>query len=231
MHLPTKVSRSGVLYNLLREAILNGELGPGERLVEDAIAREAKVSRTPVREALHRLESDGLVQPSSQGVVVTAHSEDELYDLCIARLGIEGLVARLAAGARTELDVANFDHIIEETRRATTLADVPRLVELNHAFHEAVWRAGRNRYLANELRLLRSLIERLQPTTLRVRSRQLEAYRQHLDLADAVRHGDASGAEAIARRHFETAMAIRLSAKVQDLTSAASDLVDRGASS
>jgi DNA-binding GntR family transcriptional regulator len=217
MHLPSKVSRSGVLYNLLREAILSGELGPGERLVEDAIAREAKVSRTPVREALHRLESDGLVQPSSQGMVVTAHSEDELYDLCVARLGIEGLVARLAAGARTELDVANFEHIIEETRVATDLADVPRLVELNHAFHEAVWRAGRNRYLASELRLLRGLIERLQPTTLSVRSRQLQAYREHVDLADAVGHGDAASAESIARGHFETAMAIRLSGKVHGL--------------
>lgn len=217
MHLPSKVSRSGVLYNLLREAILSGELGPGERLVEDAIAREAKVSRTPVREALHRLESDGLVQPSSQGMVVTAHSEDELYDLCIARLGIEGLVARLAAGARTELDLANFEHIIEETRLATDLADVPRLVDLNHAFHEAIWRAGRNRYLASELRLLRGLIERLQPTTLSVRSRQLQAYREHVDLAHAVGRGDAASAESIARGHFETAMAIRVSGTVHGL--------------
>jgi DNA-binding GntR family transcriptional regulator len=208
----SKASRSGALYALLRDAILRGDLSPGERLVEDAIAREAKVSRTPVREALHRLESDGLVQPSSQGMVVTAHTEDELYDLCVARVGMEGLVARLAAGARNELDLANFDQILEEARVATERADVDRLVELNHAFHEAVWRAARNRYLANELRLLRALIERMQPTTLSHRDRQFESHEQHAALAQALRRGDSAQAESIARHHFEIAMAIRLRA-------------------
>lgn len=210
IRLPGRASRSDELYDYLRAALLSGSIKPGERLVEEALARGAGVSRTPVREALHRLEADGLVRSTTQGVVVTAYSDDELYDLCVARVGMEGLAARLAAGARSDLDIANLSRIQEDIGIATQHADTARLVELNRAFHEAVWRASRNRYLANELQLLRALIERLQPTTLSDRERQLKALDEHDELLSALRSSDGDQAEALARHHFEDAMAIRL---------------------
>src|ERR1051326_8637601 len=98
--LPGKRSRADELYDHLRAAIVQGTLEPNTRLVELALAREAGISRTPVREALHRLEVDGLVRTSSRGMVVVDFSEDELVELCVAREGIESMVARLAAAAR-----------------------------------------------------------------------------------------------------------------------------------
>lgn len=209
--LPGRGPRADEVYRYLRAAILRGELEPSERLVEQAIAERAQVSRTPVREALHRLEEDGLVRSGSRGVAVVELSDDELYELCVVREGMEGLAARLAAAARTELAIASLRHILDETRAAIDAGDVGRLVDLNHAFHETVWRAARNRYLANELALLRSLIERLQATTLSVPDRQVEALAEHERLVQALDDGDAAAAEAITRRHFQTAMAIRLS--------------------
>jgi DNA-binding GntR family transcriptional regulator len=198
------------VYGELRAAILRGELRPGERLVEEAVASRHRVSRTPVREALHRLEVDGLVRTASRGVAVVDLDEDELADLCVAREGMEGLAARLAAGSRTELDLASLEHLVEETRCATAVEDVTRLVELNHAYHETVWRAARNRYLAGELRLLRTLIERRQDTTLRSRSRRAEALAEHVQLLEHLRRGDGAAAESLTRRHFQAAMALRL---------------------
>jgi DNA-binding GntR family transcriptional regulator len=216
-HLPNSIvlpglrSRADELYVYLRQAILSGELAPNQRLVETELARTANVSRTPVREALKRLEIDGLVRTtSSRGVVVAGFSYDELHDLCVARAGMEGLAARLAARSCTEFDIVNLDHVMEETVVAVAQKDVSRLVELNHAFHEAMWRASRNRYLAQELRLLRSLIERLQQTTLTTPERQQQMLEEHSAVVDALRRGDAEAAEHITQQHFFRAMAIRL---------------------
>jgi DNA-binding GntR family transcriptional regulator len=123
---------------------------------------------------------------------------------------IDAAAARLAAGGRTEVDLAALQNLVEETREATSAGDVPRLVELNHAFHEGVWRAARNRYLAGELRLLRSLIEGRQDTTLRSGARQVESLAEHAELLELLRRGDGSAAEELTRRHFQAAMALRL---------------------
>lgn len=212
MRLYTRVppSRADHVYGQLREAILGGELRPGERLVEETVATQHRVSRTPVREALHRLEVDGLVRTASRGVAVVDLDQDELADLCVAREGMEGLAARLAATSRTELDLAALGRVVDETRGATASADVVRLVELNHAFHEGVWRAARNRYLAGELRVLRSLIEGRQDTTLRSPARRVESLAEHAELLELLRGGDEAAVEALTRRHFQAAMALRL---------------------
>ena len=208
--LPGKRSRADELYDHLRAAIVQGTLEPNTRLVELALAREAGISRTPVREALHRLEVDGLVRTSSRGMVVVDFSEDELVELCVAREGIESMVAGLAAAARPDFAIATCDRIVDQTVEATEAADVERIVQLNHAFHETVWMAARNRYLANELRRLRSLIERLQTTTLTSRARQLQSLQEHAQITDAIRRCDAAAAEAMTRQHFHNAMAVRL---------------------
>jgi DNA-binding GntR family transcriptional regulator len=209
--LPGKRPRADELYDHLRAAIIQGDLQPNERLVEQAIAEQAQVSRTPVREALQRLEVDGLVRISSRGMVVVEFSDDELVELCVAREGMEGLAAGLAAIVRSDFTIATLERILEQTREATDAHDTYQLVSLNHAFHETIWQGARNRYLASELRLLRSLIERLQTTTLSSRPRQLESLREHTEIADALRRKDAADAEAVTRRHFRTAMSIRLS--------------------
>jgi DNA-binding GntR family transcriptional regulator len=213
--LPGKQPRADEVYDHLRAAILQGDLEPNQRLVEQSIAEQAQVSRTPVREALHRLEVDGLVRNTSRGMVVVQFSDEELFELCVAREGMEGLVAGLAAAAPTDFTLAMLDRILDRTRVATDQADVDRLVQLNHVFHETVWQAAKNRYLATELRLLRSLIERLQTTTLSSRPRQKESLQEHTTLVDALRRGDVGAAETVTKQHFRTAMAIRLSRRAE----------------
>lgn len=205
-------SRAQELYTWLRSAILAGQLQPHERLVETSIAELASVSRTPVREALHRLEVDGLVREGEGGgLEVCGFTLDELADLCAVRETLEGMASELAALSRSELELATLRTIVRAEEDATLRgAQIERLVELNHSFHETLWRASRNRYLADELKHLRSLIERLQETTLRQPDRVRQAIQEHHAIVDAVEARDAEASGRLTRQHFRNAMAQRL---------------------
>lgn len=200
------------LYDWLRVAIESGVLRPHERLVEMEIARLAGVSRTPVREALHRLEVDWLVRErGAGGREVVGFSLAEMGDLCAVRETLEGMAAALAASSRSELECATLEGIYKaECRGVEAGNEFQTQVDLNHAFHETLWRASRNRYLADELRDLRSLIERMQESTLRYPERLRVALDEHRAILDAVTQGKAHVAEQLVRQHFHNAMATRL---------------------
>ena len=213
IQLPRARSRADGLYDYLRSAILAGELDQHERLVENTIAELAAVSRTPVREALHRLEVDGLVQPSSSGgVEVISLSLDDLADLCAVREVLEGMATGLAATARSEIDLATLEGILESEVQAYSANphDAEGQVRLNHSFHETLWRISRNRYLASQLETLRAMIERMQETTLRSVERQAQALDEHRQIVSAVSVRDSRKAEKLARLHFRNAMAARM---------------------
>jgi DNA-binding GntR family transcriptional regulator len=212
--LPGKRSRAEELYTRLRAAILSGELRPNERLVENTLAELASVSRTPVRQALHQLESEGLVRESkSGGMEVVGFSLDEIADLCAVRETLEGMASGLAATARSEMELTLLSSVLEAEQQAVRDQSPPLLgVELNHRFHETIWNASRNRYLAAQLRTLREMIEQRQSSTLRSNERRRRALDEHEEILNAIRERDVPAAEQAARAHFRNAMAARLTA-------------------
>jgi DNA-binding GntR family transcriptional regulator len=210
IELPGRTHKADELYRYLRGAILDGTLPPDERLVEQRVAKIASVSRTPVREALHRLEMDGLVTPDAGGLVVVDHSLEEMVELCTVREELESFAARLAAASRSQLDVSTLERILDETAVASKEHDVARLIELNHLFHETIWQSARNRYLARELGVLRGWIERRGRSTLTDEKRQGEAVREHVAIFEAISARDAEAAAETTRTHFQRAMALRL---------------------
>jgi DNA-binding GntR family transcriptional regulator len=210
IQLPGRTHRADELYAYLREAILDGRLPPDERVVEQRIAEVASVSRTPVREALHRLEIDGLVVSDGRGLVVVAHSVDELAELCTVREELEGLAARLGAVSRSELDLSALEQILGEMVPATEEHDVARLIQLNHLFHETIWQTARNRYLARQLETLRGLIERRDQSTLTDNARQVQALQEHEAIYQAFVDSDANAAAEATRGHSRRGMAFRL---------------------
>ncbi|HYT84482.1 MAG TPA: GntR family transcriptional regulator [Gemmatimonadales bacterium] len=211
IRLPGARPMADELYDHLREAIVRGELAPNERVIEEAVAARARVSRTPVREALHRLEVDGLVRTSPRGTTVVEFSAEELAETCAVRDHLEGLAARLAAAQRTDLDLVMLDELTAEYEAA--IADVGRIIDLNHEFHDIVWEAARNRFLTRQLSLVRALIERRDATTLSTEDRQREALVEHRAIVAALRACDADAAEAAALEHFHRASARRVLAK------------------
>lgn len=214
IELPGQRSRAVELYDYLREAIADGRLQPGDRLVETRIARMASVSRTPVREAIRMLDADGLVRPSNDGLIVSGLSAQELLDLCVVREALEGLATRLAASARSEIDMMTLDRLVEQCEAAVAAGDLPRLSALSHAFHETIWQSTGNRYLAGQLRDLKSRVDRNQESTLLSPGRVEASIVEHRQLLAALSDRDADRAQSVAEAHFRMAMAIRL-AKIQ----------------
>lgn len=195
-------------YESLKQAILRSELKPGQPLVETALATWLEVSRTPVREALNRLEQDGLVERGDRGLIVRHRSPEEILDIYEARIALEGTVGRTAADRRTEYDLRLLWRIVEKTSSAVR-GDEARM-ELNREFHQAMWRASHNESLIDLLERLDLHLARYPATTLSYPGRWDQAGKEHIALVQAVEDRDGELARQISLQHFTTARDIRL---------------------
>lgn len=196
-------------YDRLKQAIMSGELAPGEALVEIPLAEWCQVSRTPIREALTRLEQDGLAQRSDRGLVVRESSPGEIIDLYESRIVLETKVVEVAAERHTTADLSAMRRADERYRRVER-DDVDTMAERNREFHRTIWLASHNRSLIDLLERLDMHLGRYPLTTLKFPGRHEDALEEHRDLVAAIGERDAEKAAEIARRHFTTARDIRL---------------------
>jgi DNA-binding GntR family transcriptional regulator len=197
------------VYEALRRSILDGELAPGKRLRSDALATELAVSRTPVREALRKLEAEGLVDASRSGLVVRALTEDDLTDISYIREALEGMAARLAAENATRADIEELEVLLEDMEAVAARGDIAILRGLTGEFHALVCRASRNRRLIQALAALLDQVRQVQSSTLYMEGRPVDAIAEHRDLVRAIAGRDPERAEALARAHRRKTLALR----------------------
>jgi DNA-binding GntR family transcriptional regulator len=195
-------------YEMVKQAILRGELEPGQQLIETALAEWCQVSRTPIREALSRLVQDGLAERSDRGLIVRRRSPEEILDIYETRIVLEATVGRVAAQRRSDFDVHTLHRIIERAREVGP--DDERKVEVNRQFHLAMWRASHNESLLDLLERLNLHLARYPATTLSYPGRWEEAKREHGAIVDAVEARDEARAYELALDHFTRARDIRL---------------------
>ncbi|WP_353475074.1 GntR family transcriptional regulator [Salipiger sp. H15] len=196
-------------YQRLLEEISTGRIEPGSRITETELAERLQMSRTPVREALRRLEAEGLVTHKPRvGVVVRQLSYPELMELYEMRWVIEGTAARLAARAASDVEIEELAAINDEM--AANAGDGAALYALNRQFHTTLIAAARNRYLVKSVRSIELTLQILGPSTLREMSRATEAIEEHARVVEALRARDGAGAEAAMRAHMEAAQRTRL---------------------
>ncbi len=197
------------VYGLLLDAVDRGELAPGTRLIETELARRFGVSRTPVREALNRLESHGVVaRDARRGVVVAALDYDQLGELYDVREVVEGLAARLAARRASPAEIAVLREMVEEDRARA--ADDVGLAQSNKRFHRQLHRASHNRYLVDMLQGMRRSLVLLSGTTLSVPARRSASVDEHDAIVRALEARDEDAAEAATRTHIANAFTTRL---------------------
>lgn len=202
------VSLGAFAYASLREAIRTGRLRPGSRVREKVIADWLEISRTPVREALRRLEADGLLAfEPHRGMVIAELDEPATLELYRMREVLEGAAAAFAARTASEAEIARLHGFLDT--EATLLDDAPALAELNREFHETIYRAAHNRYLLKLLSALRDSMTLLGPTTLAQPGRSAIAHGEHRAVVDAIGRGDADSADAAARAHIRHAYRAR----------------------
>lgn len=201
-------SRSSA-YDLILEAIDGGALRPGARLVESELAERFGVSRTPVREALRRLEAQGLaVHRPHRGVTVAELDYSELAEFYTFREIFEGSAARLAATSATPAEVELLAEMAGQDRAA--LGRPEELARRNRRFHQQIHLAAHNRYLNDALEKLRLGLALLSGTTLAVEGRARQSLDEHDAIVAAIVAHDPDRAEALARQHIRNAYKTRL---------------------
>lgn len=201
-----RISLADGAYEELRSAIVGGRLTPGTLVVETDLAQMLGVSRTPVREALLRLELEGyLVRQSGGRLVVHWHTKKGLDDLYLVRELLEGYAARLAASRISDQELDQMDALLEADIEAYRHHRIEQLAQLNEQIHGLFLEASRNRTLKD---LVAELRERIHGLALFVVGRgedQQRFVQDHAELAQLLREGDGEGAEALIRRHIRSA--------------------------
>ncbi|TYP53755.1 GntR family transcriptional regulator [Thermosediminibacter litoriperuensis] len=192
------------VFKILREAILGGSLQPGTRLVEREIARQLGVSRTPVREAIHKLEQEGLVRHiPRRGVVVAQISEREVHEVYMIRAVLEGLAARLAAERISPGKLKRLSELMEAMEKACERNDEQTLQTLHLEFNTLIYEAAESPRLHQMINYLVDYIAAFTKLGYSVPGRMRAATQEHRALAEALTKGDGRLAEEIARRHIE----------------------------
>jgi len=192
------------VYDHLKQAILAGEIQPGERLLETRLAKSLGVSRIPVREAIRKLEREGLVVAfPRRGVYASSLSARDVDEVYTVRAVLEGLAARLAAERRTDQQLERLDAIVTEMAGQAERGDSVGLFATGREFHRVVIEAAANDKLALLMDLMRSQIERIRKLRMQVSRRTHDIYREYAAIRDAIRRRDAEAAESEMRAHVE----------------------------
>lgn len=198
------MSLSDDAYIAMKRMIVTLLLAPDSAVDEGALQDQLRIGRTPIREAIQRLERDQLVRVSPRrGVFVTAVNPDELATLFETRAIIEPYSARLAAKRGSSAD---WDRMSAELVRAERLKDSSKLLTVDRRCHEIMWEAAGNRYLTDTLEMLYTHSERVWHLYLRKVADMHAAVIEHREVLDALASGDADLASALVEthvRHFD----------------------------
>lgn len=202
-------SRAEHAYDTLFAAIERGQLPPGSRLREIELSEWVGASRTPIREALGRLEAEGLIaRDPSRGMIVAELDHGMVAELYVMREALEGTAAALAARHASDAEIDTLKELAQRDRDAGD--DPARLARLNRLFHEAMFRCAHNRFLMRSVSALRQSMVLLGRTTLAVAGRPETARVEHDAIIEAIARHDVEAATAAARAHIRAAYRARL---------------------
>ena len=195
-------------YGLILDAIDIGVYKPGDRLVESELADRFGVSRTPIREALQRLETQSLLSRDGRSLIVASLDHSQMAELYVVRSELEGLAARLAARhatieeKRVLQDMVNDDYKIVD--------DPSALSRANRRFHKQIHLASHNRFLVQQLDLVHRSMALMATTSLAADGRGEVALAEHQEIVDAIMHGLEDKADDCLRQHISIAFSTRL---------------------
>lgn len=195
-------------YDLLIESIDHGLFRPGDRLVESELAERFGVSRTPIREALQRLQTQGVVARDGRSLVVSSLDHDQLGELYVVRAELEGLAARLAAQHAAPEEVRVLWELIRKDRELVARPDL--LARTNKRFHRQLHLASHNRYLIQQLDMVHRSMALVANTSLSVAGRGPQSIDEHEAIVHAIGARDGEAADAAIREHISRAFETRL---------------------
>ena len=198
-----------IVTKRLEEAIVSGELPPGSRILEQSLAVSLQVSRGPLREAIRRLEGRRLVERRQNiGVRVVELSPEDLSDLLVVREALEGMACRLAAERMTSAEIDEIEKLLRDHADQEELRDGKAYLQASYDndFHFRIIKASGNRQLIGSLvNDLYDLLRLYRARSSKAEGRAQKAWREHMEIVEALRSGDPDKAEAAMRRHIRNA--------------------------
>lgn len=195
-----------MVFESLREAINLGRLRPGERLMEIQLAEEMGVSRTPVREAIRKLELEGFVaMVPRKGAYVAGISVKDIVDVFEIRSSLEALAAGLAAERITDEEMELLERSLVEISEFSTDENIKAIVDGDINFHDIIYKASRNQRLVQIINHLQEQIHRFRMTSLSQPGRTKIALDEHKSIVEAISDRNVELAQQLAREHIENA--------------------------
>jgi len=195
-------------YALILDAIDVGVYKPGDRLVESELAERFGMSRTPIREALQRLETQSLLERDGRSLIVASLNHNQLAELYIVRCELEGLAARLAAKHATDEEIRVLRAMVDED--SSLLDDPKALARANRRFHKQVHLASHNSFLVQQLDLVHRSMALMATTSLAIEGRGTAALDEHRAIVEAIAAHDGDAAYAALKSHISKAFEERL---------------------
>ena len=195
-----------VVFENLRTAILEGNLKAGQRLMEVQLAEQLGVSRTPIREAIRKLELEGLVvMLPRKGAYVANMSFKDLIDVLEIRATLEGLAASLAARRRNDEDIVRLEKVAKEFEEGVRNADVDTLLKKDVEFHENIFLMANNKKLYHLITTLWEQVHRFRVMYVSNYDASLSLVDEHKRILEAIKNGDCEQAKQYATEHIELA--------------------------
>ena len=195
-------------HAMVLDAIDRGDFRPGDRLVESELAERFGMSRTPVREALQRLETQSVLVRDGRSLIVATLSHDQMAELYAVRTELEALAARLAAQHAAREEIAVLGRMVEEDE--ALLGDPAAMVRANRQFHRQIQLASHNRYLVQQLGMVHRTMALMATTSLAAEGRADAALREHARIVEAIAARDGAAAAEALRVHLSRAFETRL---------------------
>lgn len=189
-----------VVYEKLKKAILEGYYKPGCQLNERQLAQQFNVSTTPLKEALRRLQQEGLIETRARiGSFVSPDVMTSIEEINLVRAALEGVAARLAATKITPEEIEQLSEVVEEMRDCTEKKNLERLVEVNNYFHKLISVFAKNNYITKQVEATRSFDVK---SVLGDPDESGHAFKDHYLIYTKIAAKDAEGAEAAIRTHI-----------------------------
>lgn len=193
-----------MVFDVLMSAIMQGQLSPGERLLEVQLADEMGVSRTPVREAIRRLELEGFVViVPRKGAYVAGLSINDVEEVYEIRTVLETLAVRLAAQRMQPADYAQLDELAEKMCATWQEGNVDNWVSLDASFHELLYKFSRNERLVSMMSNIMEQLSRYRIISLANVEVRHNSLSEHQDLIEALKRHDSEAAAAAVEKHIE----------------------------
>ena len=206
-----------VVFENLRTAILEGNLKAGQRLMEVQLAEQLGVSRTPIREAIRKLELEGLVvMLPRKGAYVANMSFKDLIDVLEIRATLEGLAASLAAERRNDEDVIKLEKVAKEFEEGVRNADIEVVLKKDVEFHENIFLMANNKKLYHLITSLWEQVHRFRVMYVSNNEASLSLVDEHKRILDAIKNGDCELAKKYATQHIELACLLYTSPSPRD---------------